>query len=252
MTEETKALLESAGDRLSDLHFYINSKEISHLSHLRNEIEAGARAEEELRWFLENCPMANMTATDEDTSTHQSQSATRYELMAPSDVEAMRFLRLELLILFYTLQWPGWKKERICSLPSPFVIRMPTFIEPPRMSYEWAPPADRIARHLQRLSDKHDSRIPLETRIEVIRRAAYVCEECSSEGPLEMHHNAEFFLDQDYGEVERGSEKPEHIDLLCRGCHHARHLNAAGEFEANAAEAEGDRDYWEHITSKDD
>jgi 5-methylcytosine-specific restriction endonuclease McrA len=85
--------------------------------------------------------------------------------------------------------------------------------------------ADRRARwhaaRFHREADRHDRRIPHETRVAVLERANEHCEYCgrfiaSGFGTcLELHHLTY--------ECAYGSELPEDLTALCRDCHQQAH-----------------------------
>ena len=81
----------------------------------------------------------------------------------------------------------------------------------------------------------HDPRIPRATATAARKRADNCCEDCGNpDEPLELHHlryvTAPGFrgLDDPGGESIYGHEADEDLVLLCRDCHHNRHLDCNG------------------------
>ena len=94
--------------------------------------------------------------------------------------------------------------------------------------------------------------IPSDVRAAVMRRAAtHVICECHDEGhavcedcwrcdvPLELHHLRYWIIGDDgFEEDIDGKETEADLDVLCRDCHHARHLDLNGEFWRDPEEME--------------
>ena len=77
--------------------------------------------------------------------------------------------------------------------------------------------------------------IPSEVRTAVLKRAHHQCEDCFSDGSLELHH---LTYERDLGvSGERGwifgHETIADLDALCRDCHRARHVDLNGDFWAD-------------------
>ena len=73
---------------------------------------------------------------------------------------------------------------------------------------------------------RHDWNLPRGAVNEVYLRAGGVCEDCGDdECRLEMHHLRY-----------TGHETPDDLALLCRDCHHNRHIDRNGEFWADPEE----------------
>ena len=85
--------------------------------------------------------------------------------------------------------------------------------------------------------------IPHETRLAVLERAKGVCEDCSTDHSLELHH-------LHYRTV--GEEEPDDLLALCRDCHHQRHRLVCGDFCADPEEVADERAAFEHALWKDD
>lgn len=131
------------------------------------------------------------------------------------------------------------------------------------------------------MTQQHDSRIPRVTTLAVYGRAKqYIdielgpaCEDCWAQGgSLEMHHNTYRgpYAGTDYEQDIHGNEAPDALALLCRRCHHERHVGPGGcyrpdhgyvgeyadkygycDFCADPEEAAGQRDWFEHQMSED-
>ena len=77
------------------------------------------------------------------------------------------------------------------------------------------------AGRFRRDADRHDRRIPFETRVAVLERANEHCENCGAfiaigfTVCLELHH---LTYDRAYGD-----EEPEDLVALCRDCHQHEH-----------------------------
>ena len=99
----------------------------------------------------------------------------------------------------------------------------------------------------------HDPRIPRSTVKSVYARAGgAVCEDCEGERlSLELHHlRYEVYDDYHfYGDSIHGREQPDDLALLCRNCHHQRHIGPlSGDFHVDPVEVEMeyvDIDRWE-------
>lgn len=80
------------------------------------------------------------------------------------------------------------------------------------------------AARFRRAADRHDRRIPFETRVAVLERADEHCEHCGELFPteftpcLELHH---LTYDRAYGH-----ELPDDLMALCRDCHQRMHADA--------------------------
>jgi 5-methylcytosine-specific restriction endonuclease McrA len=88
--------------------------------------------------------------------------------------------------------------------------------------------------------------IPESVRKAVLGRANGCCEVCGRLAALELHHLT-YTRDLAWwdGEQERsilGYEQPEDLKALCRECHHAEHIDLAGDFWGDPDEM---RAYWQ-------
>lgn len=96
-------------------------------------------------------------------------------------------------------------------------------------------------------SAHHDRRIPLDTVRAVWQRDNGRCQDCGQHRHLEAHHLTYRF--QPYGGYKApkyekpiyGHETPDDLDLLCRSCHHRRHIDPGGEYWADPEEM---ANYW--------
>ena len=85
--------------------------------------------------------------------------------------------------------------------------------------------------------------IPEDVRAAVLERASGHCEDCYQETRLELHHvTYHTWGPRGPNELIFGRETPEDLRALCRECHGAAHKNAAGEYEWDPEEAEGERE----------
>ena len=75
--------------------------------------------------------------------------------------------------------------------------------------------------------------IPAKVRAAVMRRARGRCEDCGAKTALELHHLRYTYFHgnrADWEESIFGHETEHDLDALCRRCHHARHIDPAGDF----------------------
>jgi hypothetical protein len=120
----------------------------------------------------------------------------------------------------------------------------------------WGTPADPRRAHLKCAcgATRQPARIPGQIRIQVLVRAGYRCQDCGAFGtgghPIELQHL------RYYGECHCNRPDKCHCDIrpifgretlddlaaLCRGCHHARHVDPSGEFWPDPQEM---AEYWE-------
>lgn len=78
--------------------------------------------------------------------------------------------------------------------------------------------------------------IPDSVRAAVVRRANGRCEDCGERDRLELHHLRYWREGED--EPIFGTETAADLDALCRGCHHARHVDPFGYFWSDPVERE--------------
>jgi 5-methylcytosine-specific restriction endonuclease McrA len=101
----------------------------------------------------------------------------------------------------------------------------------------------------------HDKRIPRSTVRAVYERAAnliiadrpevVVCEDCWADNlPLELHH---LRYEDDNGNPIHGHETLDDLALLCRECHHGRHIGPDGEFYRDPEDVVRQWDNWWHL-----
>jgi len=98
--------------------------------------------------------------------------------------------------------------------------------------------------------------IPEKTRRAVLVRSRSHCEDCGGAnwecgGELEFHHVRYGYTDHagsGWFDI-RGRETPDDILHLCRSCHLNKHL-VGDEFYSDPEEAEGERNYKEHMEGR--
>jgi len=99
---------------------------------------------------------------------------------------------------------------------------------------------------------RHDPRIPRSTVSAVYSRAQSCCEDCGTIRGLELHHlRYETMLMGDIVSI-HGRETPDDVDLLCRNCHHQRHIGPlSGAFHRDPVEVENEQFDLERMMSAD-
>jgi hypothetical protein len=74
---------------------------------------------------------------------------------------------------------------------------------------------------------------------------------------LELHHTTYTYwagMEGDWGNACAifGRETPDDLLALCRDCHKAKHIGPDGGFYGDPEECAAERDYYDHMATKDD